>query len=130
MVLGAGVNVGLAADDIPEELVGTATSLSIELGTPVRRLDILRLVVEALERCFEEYELECVTAFRERWRRISSTLGREVTIAPGTAGRSGPLFTGTVTDLAESGALVIRFASGGTREIWFGDVTLRGTNDD
>jgi len=126
VVLGVGLNVGIREGDLPDDLAGTATSLAIELDRPVRRLDVLRIVLPALERCLESYELECIAGFRERWRELSSTLGREVTIAPGTAGgASGPLFTGTVTGLAESGALVIRFASGGTREIWFGDVTLR-----
>jgi BirA family biotin operon repressor/biotin-[acetyl-CoA-carboxylase] ligase len=126
VVLGVGLNVGLQGPDIPGELAGTATSLSMALGRPVRRHDVLRTVAAALERCFDDYELECIVAFRDRWRGLSSTLGSEVTIAAGAAGAgSGPLFTGTVTGLAESGALVIRFASGGTREIWFGDVTLR-----
>jgi BirA family biotin operon repressor/biotin-[acetyl-CoA-carboxylase] ligase len=126
VVLGVGLNVGMEQDDIPAELAGTATSLSMELGSPVSRLDILRIVVAALECCLEEYELECIGAFRERWRRLSATLGREVTISPGAAGESGgPLFTGVVTGLAESGALVVRFGSGGKREVWFGDVTLR-----
>ena len=130
VVLGSGVNVGVTEDDLPKELLGAATSLSMELGRPVARLDVLRVVARALEDCFESYELECMVGFRERWRALSSTLGREVTVAPGTVGEaSGPLFTGTVTGLAESGALVLRFASGGTREIWFGDVTLRPADD-
>jgi len=124
-VLGMGLNVGLARSDLPDGLRRSATSLSIELERPVRRLDVLRIVAPAIERCLDEYELECIVPFRERWRRLSGTLGREVTVSPGTTGdSSGPLFTGVVTGLAESGALVIRFASGGTREIWFGDVTL------
>jgi BirA family biotin operon repressor/biotin-[acetyl-CoA-carboxylase] ligase len=132
VVLGVGLNVALAEEDIPAGLANSATSLAIELArsaqgpVALRRLDVLRIVAPALERCFEDYELEGIAGFRGRWRALSSMLGREVTVAPGTAGGpSGPLFTGVVTGLSESGALMLRFASGGTREIWFGDVALR-----
>lgn len=135
-VLGVGLNVGLDENDLPAELVGAATSLRLALGRPVARIEVLRATLPALERCFERYEREGVAGFLERWRELSSTLGREVTAVPGAANTlPGSRVTGIVTDLAESGALVIQDASGVDREIWFGDVTLRrverrGVDDD
>jgi len=136
-VLGIGLNVSLTEDDLPAELAGTATSLQLELGRPVERLDVLRATLRALERCFEQYEREGIGGFRERWRKLSSTLGREVTVAPraanappvhgGAGERLDQSTTGIVTDLAESGALVIQDEAGATREIWFGDISLRHT---
>ena len=134
-VLGVGVNVSLTEDDFPAELAGAATSLQLEWRRPVARLDVLRATLLALEECFERYEREGIAGFRERWRELSSTLGREVTVVPSGAdtppeqGATGERLdqsaTGTVTDLAESGALVIQDAAGATREIWFGDISLR-----
>ena len=144
-VLGVGLNVGLGENDLPAELAGAATSLRLALGRPVARLDVLRATLLALEGCFKRYEREGIGAFRERWRELSSTLGREVTVAAGAANtppeqgaageRPDQSATGIVTDLAQSGALVIQDASGADREIWFGDVTLRqvkkrGVDDD
>jgi len=135
-VLGVGLNVSLAEDDFPAELAGTATSLQLALGRPVARLDVLRVTLLALEECFERYERDGIAGFRERWRELSSTLGREVTVAPSAAKtppaqgggeRPNQRVTGTVTDLAESGALVIQDEAGATREIWFGDISLRHT---
>jgi BirA family biotin operon repressor/biotin-[acetyl-CoA-carboxylase] ligase len=136
-VLGIGLNVSLTEDDLPAELAGTATSLQLEWRRPVARLDVLRVTLLALEECFERYEREGITGFRERWRELSSTLGREVTVAPRAANRPSEQgatgerldqrATGTVTDLAESGALVIQDEAGATREIWFGDISLRCT---
>ena len=142
-VLGIGLNVSLTEDDLPAELAGAATSLQLAAGRPVARLDVLRATLLALEECFERYEREGIAGFRERWRELSSTLGREVTVTSsaadtqpgqrddgerpgGSATRtvSGSV-TGTVTDLAESGALVIRDEAGATRKIWFGDIRLR-----
>lgn len=132
-VLGIGLNVGLVSSDLPPELGGVATSLSMELGQSVSRLDVLRAMLPVLEECFGRFERSGIAGFRERWRGLSSTLGREVTITPGAD--EATVVTGTVTDLAESGALVLADASGDTREIWFGDITLRhaearGSNDD
>jgi len=138
-VLGIGLNVSLTEDDFPVDLAGTATSLRLAVGRPVARLDVLRATVLALEECFKRYEREGIAGFRERWRELSSTLGREVTVAPAAANtphgpgdigeRPGGTVTGIVTDLAKSGALVIQDESGATREIWFGDVSLRCTGD-
>ena len=129
-VLGVGLNVGLDENDLPAELAGAATSLRLALGRPVARLEVLRVTLLALEGCFERYERGGIGGFRERWRELSSTLGREVTVAPGAANTAlGPRVTGIVTDLAESGALIIRDVSGADREIWFGDITLRHTED-
>ena len=136
-VLGIGLNANLAETDLPAELVGIATSLRVALGRPVPRLELLRTMLLALEQCFERYEREGIGGFRERWRELSSTLGREVTVTPSvpSAGAAEPVATGTVMGLAESGALLLMDSSGTRREIWFGDITLRhtdkrGTDDD
>ena len=132
-VLGIGLNVGLEENDLPPELERIATSLRMELKQSVSRLDVLLATLPALEDCFGEFERDGIAGFRERWRGLSSTLGREVVITPGAA--AGPSVTGTVTDLAESGALVLTDDAGDRQEIWFGDITLRhseakGTDDD
>ncbi len=136
-VLGIGLNVGLSEDDLPAELAGAATSLQLARHRPVARLDVLRATLLALEQCFERYEREGIAGFRERWRELSSTLGRKVAVTPRAAntpqeqGADGERLdqraTGVVTDLAESGALVIQDETGATREIWFGDISLRHT---
>ncbi|MCK4410215.1 MAG: biotin--[acetyl-CoA-carboxylase] ligase, partial [Candidatus Eisenbacteria sp.] len=136
-VLGIGLNVNLTENDLPAELAGVATSLRIALVRPVQRLEVLRAVLLALERCFERYEREGIAGFRERWRELSSTLGREVAVIPGlpSSGAAERIPAGIVTGLAGSGALILEDASGGRREVWFGDITLRhtdkrGTDDD
>jgi len=136
-VLGIGLNVNLTESDLPAELVGIATSLRSELGHSLPRLEVLRVMLLALERCFERYEREGIAGFRERWKELSSTLGREVTVTPGrpAAGATECIAAGTVMGLAKSGALILEDASGATHEIWFGDITLRhadkrGTDDD
>jgi len=131
-VLGIGLNVGLEDSDLPPELVGVATSLRMEAARTVSRLDVLKAALPALEECFDGFNHDGIAGFRERWRGLSSTLGRTVTITPGGAGSA---VTGTVTDLSESGALVLEDVAGGRHDIWFGDVTLRhaenqGADDD
>jgi BirA family biotin operon repressor/biotin-[acetyl-CoA-carboxylase] ligase len=52
VVLGVGINVNLAADELPEP---TATSLSIELGRPVDRVELLVALLEQLERAYDAW---------------------------------------------------------------------------
>jgi BirA family biotin operon repressor/biotin-[acetyl-CoA-carboxylase] ligase len=119
-VLGIGVNVGLTADDLPDELRDVATSLMMLLGQPVARVGVLRTVLESLEKCFDLFEQEGIGAFRERWQALSTTLGSEVHVRTGDRD-----VTGRVTDLSPEGALVIEGEDGARTEVWYGDVTLR-----
>jgi BirA family biotin operon repressor/biotin-[acetyl-CoA-carboxylase] ligase len=116
-VVGIGLNVAIAAEDFPEPLRGTATSLSAVAGRPVDRLEALRVVLEAFEPAYERYVGEGAASVRERWRALSTTLGRDVEIES-----SGRTVRGTVVDLSPEGALVLEDADGRTVEVWHGDV--------
>jgi BirA family biotin operon repressor/biotin-[acetyl-CoA-carboxylase] ligase len=119
-VVGIGLNVNLARDELPVELAGTATSLRIELGREVSRLQTLRAVLQALEGCFDTFLRLGMAPFVDSWRNVSTLLGRSVVIE--MPGRS---VDGTVVDMAPSGALIVELASGETQEIWQGDVRFR-----
>ncbi len=119
-VLGMGLNVNLGREDIPDWLVGTATSLRMVLGHRVARVRVLATVLTALERCFDTFEKEGIGAFLDRWRLLSSTLGRRVELESWDA-----KLEGTVRGMSETGALLIEDDDGATKEVWYGDVKLR-----
>lgn len=129
-VVGIGLNVNLREDELPAGLARSTTSLRMCLGRDVRRLDVLGVVLSALEDCFDQFLREGFGGFRGRWRALSTLLGRRVLIGAAPGAREG-----SVTDLAPSGALVIGLPDGGTHEVWHGDVTPvlkdeRGRDDD
>jgi BirA family biotin operon repressor/biotin-[acetyl-CoA-carboxylase] ligase len=49
VVLGIGINVNMAADELPDNVDTPATSLQVELGRPVDRARLLATVLERLE---------------------------------------------------------------------------------
>jgi BirA family biotin operon repressor/biotin-[acetyl-CoA-carboxylase] ligase len=107
-VIGIGINVGLAAEDLP---VPTATSLSIA-GSSVDRTEVFAEVVPALATVLDSLR-SGPAAVLERYRSECSTIGREVRVdLP-----DGEVLSGTATGLDQSGRLVVS-----DRAIGAGDV--------
>lgn len=97
-VIGIGINVGLAAADLP---VPTATSLAIA-GSTVGRAQVFAAVVPALTAMLNALRSD-PAAVLARYRAECSTIGREVTVhLPG-----GEELIGQATGLDEFGRLVV-----------------------
>lgn len=142
MVVGVGLNVSLEAGELPANLRQTATSLRMLSGGPVSRLDVLRAVLDGFDEDWRSFEEEGFGSFRERWRELSTVLGRRIEIAsdsgsaagaPGpNGGRSAPAPSGTLPEsrritgkavgLSPDGALVVENDAGQRSEVWHGDV--------
>jgi BirA family biotin operon repressor/biotin-[acetyl-CoA-carboxylase] ligase len=117
VILGIGVNVNLA--EFPAELRGTATSLRIETGHPVRRAELAASILRELD---FDYDRLCRGQFpriAEEWAAQCTTLGRRVSIHVGD--RS---VRGRAESLDDSGALLLRTDYGHLERIVGGDVTL------
>lgn len=113
-VIGIGINVGLAVEDLP---VPTATSLAIA-GSGVDRTEVFAAVVPALATLLGALRAE-PGAVLERYRSECDTIGREVVVSL----PDGEQLTGTATGLDRSGRLLV-----GGRAVGAGDVVhVRGT---
>jgi BirA family biotin operon repressor/biotin-[acetyl-CoA-carboxylase] ligase len=117
-VVGVGLNVDIEPAAFPEELRVTATSLSTIAGRPIGRGRTLEVVLDAFDETYDRYVKEGAASIRERWRALSTTLGRAIEIA-----EADRVIAGTVVDLSPEGALVLEDADGRVVEIWHGDVT-------
>jgi BirA family biotin operon repressor/biotin-[acetyl-CoA-carboxylase] ligase len=116
-VLGVGFNVGLQLQDFPEELRPVATSLLLESGERVARPVVCASLLEHLEEWLSLHETEGFGPVADRWRELSSTLGRKVRISGG-----GETVEGDAFDLAADGALLVREADGSLVRVVAGDV--------
>lgn len=118
VVLGVGLNCGLLPEDFPEELEERATSLRMEKGEDVPRALACARLLEALDEWLALHDLEGFAPVRDRWRQLSSTLGRRVRVElePG-------LVEGDAVDLAEDGALIVRTPDEVLTRVMAGDVT-------
>jgi BirA family transcriptional regulator, biotin operon repressor / biotin---[acetyl-CoA-carboxylase] ligase len=118
VVLGIGLNCNLEAQDFPHELRDVATSLRVERGEAVPRALACARLLEALDEWIALYDVEGFGPVRERFRQLSSTLGRRVRVDldPGA-------LEGDALDVAEDGALLVRSERGELVRVVAGDVT-------
>lgn len=115
IVLGIGINVNTAKADLPKE----ATSLKIETGEEVPRVELAQEILRELERQYRIFKEKGFKKIIEEWKGLSHTLGEEVKITC-----HGRKVEGTASDLDTSGALVVRLDNGFTEHITAGDVIM------
>jgi BirA family transcriptional regulator, biotin operon repressor / biotin---[acetyl-CoA-carboxylase] ligase len=115
-VLGVGFNVSLQMHDFPEKLRPVATSLLLESGERQPRPVVCARLLEHVEEWLSLHETEGFGPVADRWRELSSTLGRRVRITG-----ADPI-EGDAVDLAEDGALLVRAAGGTLVRVLAGDV--------
>lgn len=119
VVLGIGINVHQAADELP---VPSATSLVLA-GRPVARAELLASVLERLLDLTDRWRADEGTAtgpVAQACAAACVTIGRRVQVR----GPGGDVVDGVATGLAEDGALLVE-SGGRTRAVHAGDVTLR-----
>jgi BirA family transcriptional regulator, biotin operon repressor / biotin---[acetyl-CoA-carboxylase] ligase len=119
IVVGIGLNVNwpVVDNDLPEELVGRATSLCQQLGRPVDRLELADAVLEALEPRVEALDSPLGRSEQAAdLRRLCSTIGTEVSVE-----LAGEHLVGKATDVTAEGHLQVEVA-GAIRTVVAGDV--------
>jgi BirA family biotin operon repressor/biotin-[acetyl-CoA-carboxylase] ligase len=116
-VLGLGINVLHSELDFPEDLRAGATSVRIETGRAVARLQVLAGVMAALESKYLAFKSQGFAGTRLELLEISSLIGKSVRVATGR-----DELEGTAVDIDENGALVLRTAGGELCRLWAGDV--------
>jgi BirA family transcriptional regulator, biotin operon repressor / biotin---[acetyl-CoA-carboxylase] ligase len=115
VVCGIGLNVN--AQTLPADIAHRATSLRLELGTPVARPLVLAPLLAALERWVDRYVDEGFAPLREAWLARAAHLDQEVRVQMPDA-----TIHGVAETLDADGALVLRLASGESKRILVGDV--------
>jgi BirA family transcriptional regulator, biotin operon repressor / biotin---[acetyl-CoA-carboxylase] ligase len=104
VIIGLGVNLGQR--EFPPELATRATSVALEGGRVPDRETMLVALLEEFDANRARLEAEGFEPVRERWRRLSDTLGRRVTI---------DAVSGVAVDLDADGALLLDVAGTLTR---------------
>ena len=116
-IVGMGINVNVDLQDAPP-FMAPATSLWMETGHTVSRLDLLVCLFANIERRYTA--LRQGRSFDQEWARRMATLGRHVQATSGSE-----RCTGLATGVDQDGALLLRLEDGSVRRVLAGDVTLR-----
>jgi BirA family biotin operon repressor/biotin-[acetyl-CoA-carboxylase] ligase len=119
VVVGIGVDVNLNAADFSPELRSQATSLKIELGKPVVRVELAAEILRELDREYARILAGEFSAVADDWEKHCTTLGRRLVIHVGER-----RVCGRAESLGEDGALLLRTEHGHLERIVGGDVRL------
>lgn len=123
VLLGIGLNLNLAADDMPEEIRPRATSVLIASGRKCDRVAVANALFLRLNTRYMEIETRGFATIRPLWERYSALTGKRVTVIEQSARE-----TGVVRGIDSDGALLLDTAAG-VRRVVAGDVTLEGAYD-
>ena len=122
VVVGIGINVNLSAEDFPEDVRNTATSVKMEKGRELNRRDIIQAVLEDMENIYlNSFSDDNFEQLLEEYRNYSVILGRTISVV-GAAGE----FTGKALDFSKDGSLLVQRDDGRIENLWAGDVSIRG----
>lgn len=118
VILGTGINVNHTERDFPKNLRNIATSLRIEKGEQVSRVDFLKRFLEKFEKIYLQYKKTGLLTFKEECLRYSYLLGKKIKIQVGSE-----ILEGKAENLDDNGALILRTKEG-LKTITAGDVSL------
>ncbi len=117
VVLGIGVNLNMRIDQFPAELRYPATSLMLETGQSVSRVDYARALLRHLDALYLDFLEHGPGPIMAAWTELCEMQGCRVVVDC-----QGRTITGLVQGLDEDGALLVETASGQIERILAGDV--------
>ncbi|MFH1624404.1 MAG: biotin--[acetyl-CoA-carboxylase] ligase [Pseudomonadota bacterium] len=121
VVVGIGLNVNFDPT-ICSEIKDSATSLSNVLGKKVSRIELLRSILEEIEKGYNVLTEGKVSQIRDEWNRYSLITGKPVRITC-----FDTVEEGIAESVDEDGCLILRDSRGRRKRILSGDVSLRVT---
>ena len=119
VVVGIGVNVNWNLKEFPEDIQKMATSLSVEAGREVSRLELIILLYENLAKCYSELSQNGFAPLRKKWLDRTTMIGKPVSVIFGKE-----TIIGEAADLDEDGSLVILVDGNKKVKVAAGDATV------
>ena len=120
IVIGVGINANLTA--FPEEIRQTATSLKLELGREINRAELIARVMKEFEDLYAQFEHDTdLRSLKDAYNALCLNAGSPVRVLD-PAGE----YTGVSRGINEKGELLVETESDGVREVYAGEVSVRG----
>ncbi len=117
VVLGVGVNLNMQSDQFPVELRYPATSLALELGETVSRLEFTRSLLQEIDILYSVFLEQGSEPILSAWAELCDLTGKPVQVDCNNL-----LIEGTMIGLGDDGALLVETSTGKVESVYAGDV--------
>ena len=117
MIMGIGVNLNMQKDQFPPDLRYPGTSLALEKGADVSRLEFARALYRELDRLYQLYLDQGFSPIVSLWESFFSWAGRRVEVD-----FQDRRLQGVVSGLDADGALLLKLDNGAVERVLAGDV--------
>ena len=118
VIVGIGLNVNFARQDLPRDVKIPATSLYMETGHVRPLEDVMSALLREIETLYNEYSAGAWPNLRAEFARRDILQGQAVRVEA-----VGETYRGEASGIDEDGTLLVR-ASSGVRRVVAGDVLL------
>jgi BirA family biotin operon repressor/biotin-[acetyl-CoA-carboxylase] ligase len=119
LVIGMGLNVNMTLDNLPDEIKPFSTSLMIEKGSDVHRIELFSKLLANLESSYKLLIKGDRQMLINTWADSVSTIGKEIQVKV-----KDQIITGTAEAITGSGGLMIRLPDGREEIVNAGEVTI------
>ena len=119
IILGIGINVNHKSNEFPAEFREQATSLHIESGAQIDRVELLSEVIWQLEKKYIAMKQNGFGDIINKWKKKCPQLGKEVSIV-----QDDEKYQGIFEDLNDEGCLLLRTKDNELNKIVTGDITF------
>ena len=120
VIVGTGINVN--QEEVPEDIANMATSLRIEKGRKIVRADVLEHTLSWFEKYYDDFILvQDMSQLMEPYNNMLVSMDKEVNVLDPKGS-----FTGVSKGINHLGELVVQLPSGETKNIYAGEVSVRG----
>ena len=119
IVLGIGINVNINNNQFPDEIRDLATSLVIETGNEISRLELIISLYENLTKWYKQLLKKGFGSIREKWLSLTPMIGQTVQVM-----FYEETVSGQAIGLDEDGSLILLTDKNETILISAGDATI------
>ena len=120
IVIGVGINSNMK--EFPEEIRTTATSIALELGRDVSRARLIAEVMKHFETLYRSFlETSDLSGIMSDYNTILVNIGRRVRVL-----EPGNEYSAKALGIDRNGRLLVRTDEGTVRDVYAGEVSVRG----
>jgi BirA family transcriptional regulator, biotin operon repressor / biotin---[acetyl-CoA-carboxylase] ligase len=119
VILGIGINVNILYDQLPSDIRNIATSMAIETGREIDRVELIIGLYENMAKWYKQLTQEGFGAVKEKWLNLAPMIGRKVQVM-----FHQEVISGEALGLDEDGSLIILTVNNEKVKVSAGDATI------